>query len=230
MLNDELIGAFMDGELDAEKRALVEHWIATDKGAAARLERMRIADALAREAIPRVAVTADDPLAVRIMGAAAATPARRNVVRFVAPRLPEMRRMAALAAACVMGVVVGWASGVLQPSQAEMSVSPRLAAVLDRAVSGEQTTVDGRRVEVVLSVRGADGSFCREFRTEDQIDALACKVNGDWRLLVQAAAPRSSEYVTAGSATPIDAALGQLGAQTALELADERRAIVSGWQ
>jgi anti-sigma factor RsiW len=65
MLNDELIGAYLDGELDAEKRALVEHWLASDKGAARRLVRMRSADAMVRLAVPRVATPENDLLSLQ---------------------------------------------------------------------------------------------------------------------------------------------------------------------
>ena len=52
MLNDDLIGAYLDGELDAERGAMVERQLRYDSGAVARLKRMRTADQLLRQAFP----------------------------------------------------------------------------------------------------------------------------------------------------------------------------------
>ena len=54
-LNDELLCAYMDGELDAEMRARVERALVDDAGARVRLERMRLADERLRAEIPLAA-------------------------------------------------------------------------------------------------------------------------------------------------------------------------------
>ena len=43
-LNDELLCAYMDGELDSEMRVRVEQALVDDVGARVRLERMRVAN------------------------------------------------------------------------------------------------------------------------------------------------------------------------------------------
>ncbi len=230
MLNDELICAFMDGELDAEKRALVEHWLSTDKGAAARLERMRAADALIHRAIPRV-TGGDDPLVAKIMDRPA------NVVPFVSPRWAI--RAAALAAACVLGVLVGrmeapWPTAD-DATRVSMAVSEDIARVLDTAPSGQPSHVLGGEVEVALSLRTDAGELCRQYRTTvgaNAVDALACRRDGEWGMLVQAVATHADEsvYVTAGSVSPIDAVISQLGAATALDAREEQALIDANWR
>ena len=51
-LNDELLCAYMDGELDAEMHARVERALVDDAGARVRLERMRVADERLKAEIP----------------------------------------------------------------------------------------------------------------------------------------------------------------------------------
>lgn len=235
MLNDELIGAYLDGELDAEKRALVEHWLASDSGAAARLERMREADALIRDAIPRVTTPADDPIAAMIRGETSG-----KVLAF--PRVSREWgvRAAALAAACVLGVLAGRMTAPALISldrgvDAQMRVGPQVAQVLDTALSGEPTPVLGGQVEVALSFHTEAGQVCRQYRTSAggrATDAVACRDEQGWRMLVQAVAPEAQEgaFVTAGANTPLDAAISALGPASALDAREERALIDAHWR
>lgn len=232
-MNDELIGAYLDGELDAEKRALVEHWLASDQGAAARLERIRGADALIRDAIPRVAARDDDPIVALIRGQEKSAPA---------PSLSRVwaMRAAALAAACVLGVFAGRASGpdlisIERGADAQMRVGTEVARVLDAVPSGEATPILGGEVEVALSFQTEAGQVCRQYRTisgRHAADAVACREDGGWRMVVQAAATdiESGDYVPAGSNSPIDVAISALGPAIALEAREERALIDAEWR
>jgi hypothetical protein len=232
MLNDELISAYLDGELDQDKRALVEHWLASDNGAAARLERIRNADSLIRRAIPTIATSADDPIAAMIMG----TPPV-NVVVF---KRPWVRRAAAIAAACVMGLLVGRFSApnfvsLERAAGQQMYVSAELARVLDVTPSGATAPVMGGEVQMALSVQTESGVVCREFRTvagARSVDAVACNEGGGWRMIVQAAVPRESgRYTTAGAdASPTEAAINALGGAIVLDAREEEALIRAGWR
>lgn len=232
MLNDELIGAYLDGELDAEKRALVEHWLASDKGAAARLDRIRAADALMREAIPRVAAPEDDPIAALIRGQAERRP----------PRLTRQSavRAAALAAACVLGVLAGRAMSPslisINPSaDARMRVGAEVAQALDSTPSGETVPVLGGEVRVAMSFQTEAGKVCRQYRTtsgHDAADAVACRDEDGWRMIVQASATDvdGDAFVPAGSNSPLDAAISALGPAVALDSREERALMGANWR
>lgn len=228
MLNDELIGAYLDGELDEQKRALADHWLASDKGAAARLERMRRADALLREAIPRVATQPDDAIAALIAGQP------DNVVQFK-PRA-WARQAAALAAACVLGVLLGRAvaPGTSPVAGDQMRVSAEVSRILDTLPSGQSAPIMGGSVDVAMSVQTDSGDVCRQYRTrfgDDAADAVACQDNGGWRMLVQTAAAESDGgFTPAGATSPIDAALSGLGPATALDQAQEQAMIAARWR
>ncbi len=229
MLNDGLIGAYLDGELDQEKRALVEHWLAHDKGAAARAERIRGADALLRRAIPRIAPDQADPIAALIMGGPT------NVVGFTGRTW--VRRAAAIAAACVIGVLVGRMSAPATVASVDpkMRLSAEIQQALDALPSGQSAAIMGGEVQMALSVQTDSGAVCRQFRTvsgADSADALACRVGGDWRLAVQAAAPREAVTysVAASTSSPIDAAISAMGGAAVLDDAEERALMNANWR
>lgn len=236
MLNDELIGAYLDGELDQEKRALVEHWLASDNGAAARLERMRGADALIRSALPRFAPGADDAIAAMIME----RPPARVVAFKQAMMRPWVRQAAAVAAACVLGILIGrgGAREVLAVSHGEapfMAVNAELARILDRTPSGSAAPVIGGEVQMALTMQTAAGLICREFRATSgakATDAVACRENGRWRMVVQAAAPQEDAgYRTAGAgASPLEAAVNALGGAAVLDEHEEAALLRSRWR
>lgn len=229
MLNDGLIGAYLDGELDQEKRALVEHWLAHDKGAAARAERIRGADALLRRAIPRIAPDQADPIAALIMEGPT------NVVGFTGR--PWVRRAAAIAAACVIGVLVGRMSAPATVASVDpkMRLSAEIQQALDALPSGQSAAIMGGEVQMALSVLTESGALCRQFRTvsgADAADALACQVDGDWRLAVQAAAPaEAAEFSVAASAgSPIDASISAMGGAAVLDASEERALMAAHWR
>ena len=66
-LNDELLCAYMDGELDPEMRVRVEQALLDDAGARVRLERMRVADERLKAEIPLPALEPGDPPSTHIL-------------------------------------------------------------------------------------------------------------------------------------------------------------------
>jgi|CXWL01.1.fsa_nt_gi hypothetical protein len=226
MLNDELIGAYLDGELAPEKRALVERQLAGNNGAAARLERMRSADALLRRALPGSARSEKDPLAALIMGG------WQSASRSSAPHWG--RRAAAIAAACLIGVLAGRLSAPDSIVVTGMSLSAEATRVLDRVGSGELAPVAGGQMQVALSFRTESGEVCRQFRTNAsvQTDAVACRVGDGWNMIVQAAVRDTdgAGYRTASADDAISAAVNALGGVSALDDAEERALIDANWR
>ncbi len=112
-LNDELLCAYMDGELDPETRARVEQALVDDAGARVRLERMRVADERLKVEIPLPALQPNDPLSERILGG-------EPTPRVSRPALRWGIAVSALAAG-ISGVVVGF---VLARSQEPLPARP----------------------------------------------------------------------------------------------------------
>lgn len=227
MPNDELICAYLDGELDADKRAEVERWIGSDRGASARVERVRRADALIRRALPSVCTPKDDPLAAMIMAPVVSNAHQRNWAR----------QAAALAAACVLGVLGG---RLLTQAGAEngaplLSISHEVAGLLDALPSGQSAVLGDGRMEMILSLRTERGDVCRQYRLDavaGAADVLACRRENGWQAVALVAAPprNTASYVVAGGTAPIDAAITQLGGAWALNEQEEQSLIRRGWR
>jgi hypothetical protein len=136
-----------------------------------------------------------------------------------------------------MGVLVGRMSA----PAAVTSVDPkmRLSADIERALdtlpSGQSAVIMGGEVQMALSVLTDSGAVCRQFRTvsgADAADALACRVDGDWRLAVQATAPvEAAEFsVAAPAGSPIDAAISVMGGAAVLDANEERALMAARWR
>ena len=213
MLNDDLISAYLDGELDAERRAMVEHQLRTDKGAAARLERMRASDHALRKAFPAVEAK-DDFLATMIL--TTSQPSRSH---------DWAKRAAALAAAVIVGLALGQFVRIGDNSITPYAISLEEARLLDSQPSGRVTTTSDGAFEVVLSLQSEAGDTCRQFRlTRDMqsTDVLACRRGEEaWHMVAAASAASAEGYVPAGGNSPLDAAIEALGPVEALDASAE---------
>ncbi len=189
-LNDELLCAYMDGELDAEMHARVERALVDDAGARVRLERMRVADERLKAEIPLPALQPNDPLSARILGG-------EPVSRTVRPSLRWGVAITALAAG-ISGVIVGFVLSRSQeapeapvvasapfPSLSGASSNTLLAA-LDSGESGK-TIEDGERAaQVILTFETEDGRYCRAFRSREAsaaAEGVACRNGAQWQVV-----------------------------------------------
>lgn len=216
-IDDETLGAFLDGALEGDACAQVAAQLKRDPALAARLADLRA-------------------LNVRIDGdfAAIAVPP--------APALSETRhapnRLAAMTlAAGLAGVALGlFGAPMLQGQKPVAHVDDdfrargALAAALDRAPSAARQG----GVEIVYTVQTGDGTWCRAFRVASRLaqEGAACRDERGWRILViAAAAPRNPGYGPAeGEEAAVAAAIEALQAGAPLERVEEGRLIESGWR
>jgi hypothetical protein len=222
MLNDELISAYLDGELDAEKRDWVEDQLRTDRAAAARLERLSTADRLLKLAVPQVEHAGDDLLAAGIL-------AQKPLESRAQPRL--WATLGAVAATLILGVLVGRATDV-GPPESPLALSAQHARLLDTTVSGEPVNTNAGVFEVVLSVQSEAG-VCRQYRVStgaESVDALACRRGEGWRMVAASANAVATGYVPAGGGSPTDAAVDALGSVSVIDLDQERELIARQWR
>ncbi len=224
MLNDDLISAYLDGELDAERRALVEHHLQNDGGAAARLKRMRSSDALLKAAFPGIHADQDDVVAARIFSGSQRQNSRREWAT----------RVAALAAAAALGLSLGQFLASGRGAASPYALSAPEVRFLDTQLSGQTTKTEVGSLQMTLSVRGESGALCREYRlTRDarRIDVLACHDRADgWQMVAAASVQQLDGYVPASSGAPLDAAIARLGTSEALDEEQERALIEHGWR
>ena len=226
-MDEEKIGAFLDRELGEEERAEIARALEADAGAAARLRLLRRADGALRHALSAAPQPEDHVLAQRILNA---EPLRQRLHWRLAQRL------APLAAACVIGVLIGGA--LFRPSPSVFGVhdlSAELRSVVEHAPSGDTSKMGATSVTIAQSVR-TDAGYCREVRITNArgaTDALVCLGDAEWRVVVATPAIDMAhpDYETASAQTgPFDSALDALGNPVLVEPSEEAELIRGGWR
>jgi hypothetical protein len=226
-LNDELLCAYMDGELDAEMRGRVERALVDDAGARVRLERMRAADERLKSEIPLSALQPNDALSARILDGTPLPSASR----------PSLR---------VAGVIVGFMFARSQevpatpfvaaapaPSLSGASSNRLLLAALDNGESGKSIEEGGRSARIILTFESDDGRYCRAFRSHEAgaaAEGVACRDGGQWEVVAWDGTVDPDEgFRAAGASELLDDVMDRLGGGAALEPADERALIEQHW-
>lgn len=228
---DDVLMAYVDGELDGETTAAVDAAVAQSPEFAARVERQR---ALRRTVCAAFEPVLQEPMPQRLLdtarGAAAMPVASRiapggtGAVRAVlSPRRWAWFEWGAMATSVALGVLVG---GVFLgnsrhvPMVAETTadfVADRTGMLargaLARALSEQlaSTQPPDAPVRVGLSFVSTAGEYCRTFALQEggaaaRLGGLACKRGGEWRLQVIAQDDRrggvSGGYRMAGIEVP----------------------------
>jgi hypothetical protein len=216
-LNDELLSAYLDNELDDPRREAVSAALATDAGARLRLERMRQADRALRTALP---LPQGDSFE--------ATVAARIQMGRAMPRWQRTVLPWALAAS-----VAGLVAGSLLPRAQSPDGLSAPNSVLARALDEQRSGAAGQGTSMVLSFQAEDGRYCRLFRvarTADSGEGLACRGSADWQIVAWDATTTSTEgYRAAGAGALIDGAMSELGGRPAMDANEEGAAIARDW-
>lgn len=250
-IDDEILMAFADGELDAAEAAQVAQAVADDPALAARVDlfrQTRAALQAAPEASPKDQALADmiratqaqakmqaqesraaDPLADQIRAAAAAATTAHLAGRdpqIAANRslpTPANRNWAplAVAASLVLALGIGWLAGPWGNAPTP-GLEPTVVAALNSLPSGESTG----DVTAIASFRTADGTLCREYETEAEI-AVACRAGSTWENRFAATQINSPDYVPASGEGNVDNFLASIGAGEPLTTADEQAALAA---
>jgi len=245
--DDETLMAYADGELDAALTAEISAAMETDPVLAQRVERHR---ALRTQVAGAYATVLEQPVPERLLAAAngpaaprlAGDSPRGEVAQFPG-RAPLTegrpwggREWLALAASLVLGMLLSWQ--FLSPSERSMVVASNgalvargaLARALDSQLASTQRAEDP--VQIGLTFRSQDGSYCRSFTlTRAATAGLACRASGQWRIPVTASAAASEGGVRQAAAPPsaVVSAIEARIAGDALDTAGEETARLGGW-
>lgn len=230
-IDDDMLMAFVDGELDEVSRARVERAVAEDPELRARLaQQHRLRDRLAEYYGP--VVEEEVPERFRAM-------LETNVVPFAAkPRTarPLWQTLTALAATLVLGLAIGrtlLAPGATGPFAVEggtMVARGDLATALDTQLASAQAQDAPTRIGV--SFTNNDGRACRTFDSQAAA-GVACRGDNGWQVMMTAAGSggQRTEFRQAGSASPLVLQAAQeMMAGEPFDDAAERRARDSGWR
>jgi len=198
-LTDEILGAYVDGELDAPQRAEVSAAMLADPSIARRIERLR---AVQNELLAAFSHVTQEPIPQRLLDAVQKTPPR------AVKRFPQARwswpELSAIAATLVVSTVLGYfllrsPDGDLFARQhGALMARGALAAALSTQLVSEQTW--DAKVHIGFSFRDKQGAYCRTFgvQSAEPVAGMACRANTGWRVEVLA----QNELPPLGDAQP----------------------------
>lgn len=233
-VTDEMLMAYVDGELDADMAAAVEAAAAGDADVAARLAQHRM---LAGAVSGAFADIADEPVPQRLT---ALLGDDNKVVSLDAARArrlaPAWSRWGTIAAGIAAGLVVGLTlpRGEAPLVGGDMRANGQLASALDSQLAS--APVEGALVKVGLSFKAQDQRYCRTFTvTKGEGPAgLACRDGDGWtvRMAVAREAGPAGDYRTAGGETPAEVLEAAQALMTGepLDATAEAAARAKGWR
>lgn len=246
-IDDDILQAYMDGQLDPAQTARIDAAIATDPVLAARVERERALLAALRGQFDPVL---DEPVPERL-AALLREPADRSagradggtahVVPLPATRSARARRRWIVPAALAASVVLAAAlfRHAAAPSLVRTQGGQSFAAGdLRRALDTELASAPdpGAGTSIGLTFRTGDGAICRTFvhRDAPALAGLACRRGDAWALPVLASPVRepAGPIRPAASALPpaVQAAVDARIRGDAFDADEERAARAAGWR
>ncbi len=199
---DEILSAYLDGELDAAQMSEIEKAVLEDKQLDARLARLQQANDAVRSAYLPLADAEVPQEFIDLVRNRAAAPAAEasTVVEFpkATPRPAGPAPFWPSAIAASVALVLGYSVGLYDPfsgaqntdflAAKSISSGDPLYAAFERTASAQRIDLDGTRVaEPVLSFRSVDGRFCRETvvtQGGDQTLLVACRGDTDWDVVL----------------------------------------------
>lgn len=219
-VSDEILVAFLHGELPDAEMARVEAVLNTDPALAERAAALADQDTAIREAFaPVLAMPIPDRLHAVAQGPASST----EIVDFAAAKA---RRRAggwgwphygAMAASLIAGVLGGqplWTSGsgedraIAIAAADGVRVVDRVAAILSTRASGQAVPVAGvGDLTIALTFKTSDNRLCRQFSVQSRTqsdDGVACRDGARWSLeaLGRRPAPAGELRTASGDAAP----------------------------
>jgi len=256
MITNEMLSAYIDGELAPQEMERVREAIAADELLAARLRQFRRVDRLLTEFSSAIDAQPLPPAVLALLDPPCADPGADGSTGHNAVVLPFARRWLhrgagalALAASLVLAVAIalqfnsrdGAETGFEEMVRAGAVVpsSPLHHALEDVRSDQAYAVGDGTGLGItpVLSFVSRRQEYCREFRVDAGARAargVACRRDDHWETLkVVAAEARGSDahYATATAETDedFDAFVDGLVADAPLGADAEARALQSGW-
>lgn len=230
-IDDDMLMAFVDGELDEVSRARVERAVAEDPALGARLaQQQRLRQTLAAHYGPVAEEEVPDRFRAQLETNVVSLPAAMPKPR------PLWQTLTALAATLVLGLALGrtllapGASGPFTVEGGAMVARGELASALDTQLASAQAQDAPTRIGV--SFTSTDGRACRSFDSQAAA-GIACRGDAGWQVMMTAAGTgrQQSDYRQAGSENPrVLQAAQEMMAGEPYDDAAERRARDSGWR
>lgn len=251
---DELLAAYVDGEVQGAERARIEYAIAHDARLAQRVAQYRATRGRLRSpfdsALP-------EPVPQRLLQSArsASRPTTAQVIDLARVRAERRRRNErhrllqphhiAIAACLVGGLLVGAVAerlvngnGLTEYQDGALVARGALSDALDNQLA--DTPLPGSQFQVGMSFRTKSGNYCRTFSASDthSIAGLACREQDRWRIVtlvstqpqVSVGSPASTHRVAVGFSPLLLQTVRERMAGEPLDAQAEAKARGSDWR
>lgn len=222
-LSDEVLSAYIDGELPAEEAARVALALTRDVDAVGRLDALRRGDSLLKAAYAW-------PLRNQ------AELSERWCADLTEAASPSGRVAALVTLAAVVvvaGVAVGFAAGQFNRPR-DVRLDPSRGAIAEDSLAralDTQASDAAAALRIALTFRAVDGRYCRRFDMGDALQGVACRDGREWRLVALATPiPPTDGARAAPGRTAVDRAVEDLGVDRVLDLNAEADLISTGWK
>lgn len=235
-IDDEMLMAFLDGELEGAERDAVERALQDDPDLRAKLDmQQRLRSTLKSHYDPVATEEVPDRL-LALLGATAARDDEKVVSLSAArerKRMPAWRNFGAIAATLAVGLIAGHLipqreSGPFATRDGVLVAQGGLAQALETQLASAQSADAPARIGVTFPDR--EGRLCRTFDTSS-VSGLACHEGGNWSVVMTAAGQGggATEYRQAGSSLVLQAAQ-EMMAGAPLDAEAEKGAMRSDWR
>jgi hypothetical protein len=243
IFSDEIVMAYVDGELDDAARAALEAAMTTDPDLDERVARARRLRARLHSEFDPVL---REPIPERLLATAHGTATKARAANIIwLKRIPardwRWPQWSAVAASLVLGVLIAPmlrrepSEGPLGIRDGKVFASGALAHALSEQLASNQAA--NAPVHIGVSFLSRNGDYCRSFilRGKSAIAGLACREGGSWRLETVAATDRATsagEYQPAASSLPpaVGQSIDALIVGDPLDAKGEAAARGKGWR
>lgn len=237
--SDDLLLAYIRGELAEPARAAVERAMRADPELSMRLVELRLRDGHAYgvsangHAGAQASQRIERPASAKVVHLHALRPGRPVQPPRPLPVVWQARHWGVVALALVLGAMLGvvlWRS--LAPTSSLVRLDASAAALLARgelvaALDGDSVATPG--IQIGTSFVSSDGGYCRSFTTHATA-GLACMTAGRWTVPILVQRPIDGAG-TAGALPPaVREAIAQRIVGSVLDPAAEREALERSWQ
>ncbi len=239
-ITDDMLSAYLDGELSPEERARVAAALAADPALAARLEALdaatrRFADAICETDAAPMPAGVEDLLRPKADNVVSFRPRKREQPKWAAPAAMAASLLALVVAAGVFSNGPGGANESLLIAAGPVDRASALHRALDRTPSAENAAIGKARISPVATFRIASGDLCREFvasQDKDAVRAVACREDRQWTVKIAAteAAIAGGYQPASGPAAAISAYVDSAIEGDALGPDKERALIDAKWR
>lgn len=250
MQDNELLSAYIDGELAADDAARLAERLAIEPELMRRLEAMRSGDAAVRAVYAKLDETPLPDSVSRMLDSQREEATTGRVVALTRRAKPRFFSLPVAIAASV-ALIAGFLALRQPPVVPQLDAVDALVAgqldaggeiqdFLERGMSGQlQSLGDAAQMQVVLSFERDGGGFCRQLyvaATDRSVHGVACRGPSGWQLEAVAtgdAGATGGQFQPASGSIPeavsrrVDALIG---ARDVLSTEEEKTAISSGWR